>query len=46
MYWEDFSSCKPTNNKITITVKLRKKNLVSPEALNQILESIAKGEKL
>lgn len=46
MYWENFSFCEPTNNKNTVTVKIRKKKLVSPESLIQILERIAKGEKL
>lgn len=44
MYWTEFSDHTPSDNKGSITVKIDKQNLLTPESLQTILEKIARED--
>ena len=44
MYWESFCECEKSDNKGTVTVKIKKDNVINQQTLNDILTKIAKEE--
>lgn len=44
MYWAEFSTYTPSNNKSSVTVNIDKQNHLTPESLQTILEKIAQED--
>jgi hypothetical protein len=44
MYWTELSNQSPSENVSSVSIRIEKKNVISPQSLLNILEQIAKEE--